>query len=89
MTHLDSVHRCSCSFNIEHLETLKINHTVPPLTVITSEHYIAANRPVRQYLWGTCDAADRAHSDFIVLKRLLLGDKVSCITMLRRCCWFG
>jgi hypothetical protein len=33
-------------------------------------------QPVRLYKWGQAYALNRAHSDLIVLKRLLLGDRV-------------
>jgi hypothetical protein len=33
-------------------------------------------QPVRQYKWGQAYALNREHSDLIVLKRLLLGDRV-------------
>lgn len=34
------------------------------------------SQPVRQYKWGSVYPLNRGHSDLIVLKRLLLGDKV-------------
>jgi hypothetical protein len=33
-------------------------------------------QPVRHYRWGACYPLNRGHSDLIVLKRLLLGDRV-------------
>ncbi|KAF6251735.1 Septin-domain-containing protein [Scenedesmus sp. NREL 46B-D3] len=33
-------------------------------------------QPVRHYKWGACYPLNRGHSDLIVLKRLLLGDRV-------------
>lgn len=33
-------------------------------------------QPVRNYRWGSCYPLNRAHSDLILLKRLLLGDQV-------------
>ncbi|KAF6251737.1 Septin-domain-containing protein [Scenedesmus sp. NREL 46B-D3] len=33
-------------------------------------------QPVRYYRWGACYPLNRGHSDLIVLKRLLLGDRV-------------
>lgn len=33
-------------------------------------------QPVRDYKWGAAYALNREHSDLIVLKRLLLGDRV-------------
>eukprot|EP00878_Enallax_costatus_P024696 GHUV01026375.1.p1 GENE.GHUV01026375.1~~GHUV01026375.1.p1 ORF type:complete len:446 (+),score=151.46 GHUV01026375.1:39-1376(+) len=44
--------------------------------VITSDTY-QDGRPVRVYPYGVFDAANREHSDFIVLKRLLMSDQVS------------
>lgn len=43
--------------------------------VITTDTY-QDGRPVRVYPYGVFDAANRQHSDFIVLKRLLFSDKV-------------
>lgn len=33
-------------------------------------------QPVREYKWGAAYALNREHSDLIILKRLLLGDRV-------------
>lgn len=33
-------------------------------------------QPVREYKWGSAYALNREHSDLIMLKRLLLGDRV-------------
>lgn len=43
--------------------------------VITSDTY-KDGKPVRVYPYGGFDATDREHSDFIVLKRLMMADKV-------------
>ncbi|KAF6246111.1 Septin-domain-containing protein [Scenedesmus sp. NREL 46B-D3] len=40
-------------------------------------------QPVRYYRWGACYPLNRGHSDLIVLKRLLLGDRVEACTP----CW--
>lgn len=33
-------------------------------------------QPVRKYKWGTAYALNRDHSDLLVLKRLMMGDRV-------------
>jgi septin family protein len=34
------------------------------------------SQPVRKYKWGTAYSLNRDHSDLLLLKRLMLGDKV-------------
>lgn len=77
------LHILLCSFDIEDMQALQGGTpelTVPPFTIISSESFDQDNGPVRRYLWGDCEAANRKHSDFILLKRLLMGDKVQAAT---------
>tara|TARA_B110001450_G_scaffold11688_1_gene11352 strand:+ start:4680 stop:5825 length:1146 start_codon:yes stop_codon:yes gene_type:complete len=53
--------------------------SVPPFAIISSDEndYIEMPGtfwPVRSYLWGTCQAFNRSHSDVPLLKQLLLED---------------
>jgi septin family protein len=34
------------------------------------------SQPVRKYKWGTAYSLNRDHSDLLLLKRLLMGDRV-------------
>lgn len=45
-----------------------------PFLIITSTKNDPSGRPWRLYPWGKAYPTDRDHSDFIVLKRLMLGD---------------
>ena len=53
--------------------------SVPPFAIISSDdaEYVEMPGtfwPVRSYLWGTCQAFNRSHSDVPLLKQLLLED---------------
>jgi cell division control protein 11 len=71
-------------FPPEHLAAVGVEQehfeNFPPFAVISSTDVDRSNggyQPKRAYNWGTCNTLDRRHSDTIVLKRLLTGDKVS------------
>lgn len=53
--------------------------SVPPFAIVSSDDadYVEMTGtfwPVRSYLWGTCQAFNRSHSDVPLLKQLLLED---------------
>eukprot|EP00775_Hariotina_reticulata_P002620 gene2620-2921_t len=71
------------SFDGEDLAALDVITAVPPFTLIASEQFDEkTGEPMRRHLWGDCNAADRNHSDLILLKRLLFGDKVNSLWQL-------
>uniref|UniRef100_A0A7S4L1D0 Septin-type G domain-containing protein n=1 Tax=Guillardia theta TaxID=55529 RepID=A0A7S4L1D0_GUITH len=49
-------------------ETLADDAEMPPFTIIAAKNF-----EYREYAWGTCRLDDRQHSDFTLLRRLVLG----------------
>lgn len=80
--------RC-CVFRFPDVDLLGVGVSPGPerhvYLLITSDTY-QDGRPVRVYPYGVFDAVDRKHSDFIVLKRLLMGDKVVFLIYRLGCC---
>jgi septin family protein len=88
----------SHSFAEQVLKDLGVDGTLMPVAVVTSRDAEAVtdpsllaamgatgpvSQPVRRYKWGDCYPLNRQHSDLILLKRMLLGDRVeSLYTML-------
>lgn len=71
-------HVVPCPDRIEESDLTRLGvvgaHPPPPFTVIASDHIDESGHPVRQYPWGESNGYLREHSDFILLKRLMMGD---------------
>lgn len=64
----------TCRFSAEDLAEVAADRQLPPFNVVCTSHA----SQMRRYPWGDCEINNRQHSDFPLLKCLLLGHKVRC-----------